>query len=220
MCMKELSEGVIRVYPPNENPENGGRSRWKIVQKAYTFPIKVELNVHNAIAFACDLDITRQLILARHKDAYPREIRDEKLKFLRSWVITSLLQDKENDETLEQIEAKKRKKILDLMSPCTKEAEALKFAFQMGEAVAYGHLTGRPYDADTTYLPSLDELQELSPTEKQITELAGFHAAWQTNNALTQNHANKSFFERMLEMYRWGAYDFRFQGNDFSYEIS
>ena len=224
--MKQLKEGVVRYNLITPTPELDNKIMMRQVRRfdedAYLFPIKAKPYVSDAIASAVDIDIVKNLVLGQHMDLYTPDFQKEQLLTLSQNVIESLLKNMEPGETLEQI-FNKSMLFVDEFEKKAKPnvADAVSFAFQMGEAVAFGQLTKRHYDTETTYLPTLTELDQLSPSDRQITQLCGYHASFLAIQSILKKSAAvyHTPFSELLEMLAWGGYNFSFKDNDFAYEI-
>jgi hypothetical protein len=224
--MKEQLEGVVRTHLVTEVPEIDLVPMFSQVRRfdedAYFFPIKTKPYVHDAIASACDVDITQHLVLGKHMDLYSLQFQEEKTLSLASHTIATMLYYKENSETLEQIEQKNRDFLSNLVIELPEsKADTLEFAFKLGEAVAYGHFTGRKYDTETTYLPCMSDLDQLSDSDRQITQISGYHATWEAVRSMNRlSLSYPSPYYPLLRMCAWGACNFQFIGNDFYYDIN
>lgn len=227
--MKIETEGVVRTYLETEVPKIDRKSMWKQVRRfgndGYFFPIKgVKPLVHDIIADAADTGITGPFVLGKHMDLYDAEHQEKRLFDKASKVITTLLQHRENDGSLEYTYSTVVGTIQDAIRQSSEkdktEMGAIEFAYRFGEAVAYTHLTKKHYDAEFTYLPSQDEL-DLLPTElSQLTKIAGLYVAWEAKNCIDRTtHTNPNPFSPLIKMRAWGAYNFHFIDNDFYYDI-
>lgn len=222
-------EGVVRTHLTTETPEIDRIPMWQQVRRydddAYFFPIRgVKPYVHDVIASSADETITRSLVLGNHMDLYSKDIQEKRLLPLAGKVITNLLPFREGEETLEQTF---KKVVTDMevaiqLSFFENETDmgALEFAYRFGEAVAFMHLTGKPYDTEHTYLPSETELDDMPIDQQQLTYLSGLLTAWEARKTINEDNASKNPFKSIVEMREWGAQNFRFIDNDFYYDIN
>ena len=222
------TEGVVRTHLITETPEIDRIPMWEQVRRydndAYFFPIQgVKPYIHDVIAGAADETITRPLVLGKHMDLYTKNFQEKQLLPLAGKVIMGLLPFREGDETLEQTF---RKVVIDTETAIQKSAlkdntemGALEFAYRFGEAVAFMHLSGKPYDTEHTYLPSQDELDALSFDKQQLAYLSGLLAAWEAQSAMEKDNSSRNPFTNIVEMRAWGGNNFRFVQNDFYYDI-
>ena len=221
-------EGVVRTHLATEIPEIDKIPMWQQVRRfdddAYFFPIKgAKPYVHDVIANAADETITRPLVLGKHMDLYGINTQEKKLLPLAGKVITTLLRFREGEETLEQTF---KKVVIDTEAAIQQSAfenetdmGTLEFAYRFGEAVAFMHLTGKPYDTEHTYFPSETELDAIPIDQQQLAYLSGLLTAWEARKTINEDHSSKNPFKSIVEMREWGAHNFQFIDNDFYYDV-
>jgi hypothetical protein len=212
-----------------ETPEIDKIPMWEQVRRfdedAYFFPISgVKPYVHDVIANAADETITRPLVLGKHMDLYGKSFQEKQVFPLAGKAILGVLAYRQGEE--ETLEGTFKRIVTDIDNEIQKSAfdsgtdmGALEFAYRFGEAVAFMHLTNKPYDTEHTYFPSEEELNSLPFDQQQLSYFSGLLTAWEVRRAINKDHSPKNPFIGLVEMREWGAHNFRFVDNDFYYDI-
>lgn len=224
--MKEGQEGVVRYRPRTTEQRKDRRFRFSQVRhmgnEGHPLPIKirVNMNVHDAIAMAGDCDVVSSIILCELRQnltVIETSIAMEKIEEAKKKLNAMLIKESKTGETPKDVFDRKKQHLRAFQAEAQEPAKKVSnYAYKFGYASAYNAFNRLPTGHDFPKFPKDTEIQEMPQWQRDIMETAGFHTQWCALSALGEKdfEYQNNPFSSILELVSLGVKDFKIPENN------